>query len=67
MRLYLLGMPDHCGTAFPPRCHMEVKLDSLETERECLIEMCPKDKRNAYQDGKEETLIDPDHLQPSSG
>jgi hypothetical protein len=57
VRLYLLGMPDHCGTAFPPRCNTEMKLDSLETEREYLIEMCPKDKRDAYQDGKEETLI----------
>ncbi len=57
VRTYLLGIPDHNGAAFPPRCDMEVKLDVLETEREYLIEMCPKDKRNAYQDGKEETLI----------
>jgi hypothetical protein len=54
---YLLGMPDANGEAFPPRCDMEAKLDSLETEREYLIEMCPKDKRDTYQDGKEETLI----------
>ena len=57
VRTYLLGMPDTNGEAFPPRCDMEAKLDSLETEREYLIEMCPKDKRDAYQDGKEETLI----------
>ena len=57
VRLYLMGMPDHNGTAFPPRCDMEVKLDTLETEREYLIEMCPKDKRDAYQEGKEEQLI----------
>jgi hypothetical protein len=36
---------------------MEAKLDALETEREYLIEMCPKDKRDAYQEGKEEQLI----------
>ena len=57
VRLYLMGMPDHNGAAFPPRCDMEAKLDSLETEREYLIEMCPKDKRDAYQEGKEEQLI----------
>jgi hypothetical protein len=57
VRLYLMGMPDHNGAAFPPRCDMEVKLDTLETEREYLIEMCPKDKRDAYQEGKEEQLI----------
>jgi len=57
VRIYLLGMPDHNMAAFPPRCNMEEKLDALEAEREYLIEMCPKDKRDAYQDGKEETLI----------
>jgi hypothetical protein len=57
VRLFLLGVPDHGGAAFPPRCDMVVKLDSLETEREYIIEMFPKDKRDAYQDGKEETLI----------
>jgi hypothetical protein len=57
VRLYLMGMPDQNGAAFPPRCDMEVKLDSLETEREYLIEMCPKDKRDADQEGKEEQLI----------
>jgi hypothetical protein len=36
---------------------MEVKLDALETEREYLIEMCPKDKRDNYQDGTEQTLV----------
>ncbi len=57
VRVYLLGMPDHNGAAFPPRCNMEDKLDALEAEREYLIEMCPKDKRDTYQDGKEEQLI----------
>ncbi len=57
VRLYLLGIPDHNGVAFPPRCNMETKLDSLEMEREYLIELCPKDKRETYQDGKEETLM----------
>jgi hypothetical protein len=36
---------------------MEIKLDELEAEREYLIEMYPKNKRDAYQDGKEETMI----------
>ena len=57
VRTYLLCMPDANGDAFPPRCDMEAKLDTLETEREYLIEMCPKDKRDEYQDGKEETLV----------
>ena len=54
---YILGLPDANGEAFPPRCDMEAKLDQLEKERENLIEMCPKDKRDGYQDGSEETLI----------
>ncbi len=52
-----LGLPDANGETFPPRCDMEAKLDELEKERENLIEMCPKDKRDGYQDGSEETLI----------
>jgi len=29
----------------------------LETEREYLLEMCPKDKRDTYEDAKEHTLV----------
>jgi hypothetical protein len=36
---------------------MEAKLDALEAEREYLIEMCPKERRNDYEDGKETTLV----------
>ena len=54
---YLLGMPGKDGEMFPPRCNMETKLDKLETEREYLVEMCPKDKRDSYEDGKEHTLV----------
>ncbi len=36
---------------------MELKLDTLKTEREYLIEMCPKDKRDTYQEGTEQTLV----------
>ncbi len=50
-------MPDDNGEAFPPRCDMELKLDTLETEREYLIEMCPNDKRDTYQEGTEQTLV----------
>ena len=54
---YLLGMPGKDGEMFPPRCNMETKLDKLETERDYLMEMCPKDKRDTYEDGKEHTLV----------
>ena len=57
VRLYLLGMPDPNGVAFPPRVDIEAKLDALEEEREYLLEMCPKELRDTYDDGKEETLI----------
>ena len=58
VRLYLLGMPDpKTKLAFPPRCNMEDKLDRLEQEREYLLDMCPKDKRENYEDGKESTLV----------
>ena len=57
VRRYLLGMPDpKTGEAFPPRCDMEAKLDELEAEREYLLEMCPKDQRDTYEDGKITTL-----------
>ncbi len=56
-RIYLLGMPGKDGEVFPPRCNMETKLDLLETEREYLLEMCPKDKRDTYEDAKEHTLV----------
>jgi hypothetical protein len=50
---YLEGMPDpKTGEVFPPRCVMEDKLDALEKEREFLVDMCPKDKRDTYEDGK---------------
>jgi hypothetical protein len=57
VRLYLLGMPDSNGAAFPPRVDIEAKLDALEEEREYLLEMCPSELRDTYDDGKEETLI----------
>ena len=58
IRKYLLGMPDEkTGEAFPPRCDMEQKLDELEAEREYLLEMCPRDQRDTYEDGKEHTLV----------
>ncbi len=41
VRLYLLGMPDSHGIAFPPRGDIEAKLDTLEEEREYLLDMCP--------------------------
>jgi hypothetical protein len=56
-KVYLLGMPDKDDEVFPPRCNMETKLDKLETEREFLLEMCPKDKRDTYDTGKECTLV----------
>jgi hypothetical protein len=54
--IFLEGMPDSSGLAFPPRVNMEDKLDSLEAEREYLIDMCPKDKQDEYEIGKESTL-----------
>jgi hypothetical protein len=56
-RIYLLGMPGPTGEVFPPRCNMEEKLDSLETERDFLLDMCPKDKHDTYEAGKETTLV----------
>jgi hypothetical protein len=56
-RIYLLGMPNSSGEAFPPRCNIEDKLDSLEAEREFLLELCPMDKRDTYEEGKESTLV----------
>ena len=55
-RVYLEGMPDANGVAFPPRVNMEEKLDTLEAEREYLLDMCPNDKRDGYEEGKETTL-----------
>ena len=57
VRLYLLGMPDSNGVAFPTRVNIETKLDTLEEEREYLLDMCPSELRASYEDGKEETLI----------
>ena len=58
VRNYHLGMPDpKTGEAFPPRCDIEAKLDALEAEREYLIDMCPRDQRKDYEDGKETTLV----------
>ncbi len=50
-------MPDSNGEVFPPMINMENKLDKLETEREFLLEMCPKDKSDTYDTGKESTLV----------
>jgi hypothetical protein len=55
-RIYLEGMPDSSGVAFPPRVNVEDKLDTLEAEREYLLDMCPKDKIEEYDVGKETTL-----------
>ena len=58
VRKYHLGMPDaKSGEPFPPRCDMEAKLDALEAEREYLVEMCPREQRETYEDGKESTLV----------
>jgi hypothetical protein len=57
-KVYLLGMPDSNGEVFPPRI-MENKLDKLETEREFLLEMYPKDKRDTYDTGKESVYLSP--------
>jgi len=57
VKYYLEGMPcPKTGLVFPPRCNMEDKLNALEKEREYLVDMCPKDKRDHYEDGKETTL-----------
>jgi hypothetical protein len=56
VRLYLLGIPDTNGVAFPPRVDIEAKLDALEEEREYLLEMCPAELRDTYEDGKEGDL-----------
>jgi hypothetical protein len=55
-RVYLLGLPNSSGEPFPPRCNMEDKLDSLEEEREYLLDLCPVDKQDQYEEGKETTL-----------
>jgi hypothetical protein len=54
---YLAGMPNANGEVFPPRCNMEDKLNALEKEREFLLDMCPKDKQDTYDNGKETTLV----------
>ncbi len=54
---YLAGMPNSNGEVFPPRCNMEDKLNALEKEREFLLDMCPKDKQDTYDNGKETTLV----------
>jgi hypothetical protein len=56
-RVYLLGLPNSSGEAFPSRCNIEDKFDALEEEREYLLEMCPLDKRDFYEEGKETTLV----------
>jgi hypothetical protein len=46
--VYLLGMSNAAGEAFPPRCNMEDELDTLEEEREYLLDMCPVDRQETY-------------------
>ena len=53
---YLAGMPNTNGDVFPPRCNMEDKLNALEKEREFLLDLCPKDKQDSYDNGKETML-----------
>ena len=55
--IYLAGMPNSNGGVFPPRCQMEDKLNALEREREFLLDLCPKDKQEHYESGKETTLV----------
>ncbi len=53
VRNYHLELPDpKTGEFFPPRCDMVAKLDALEAEREFLVEMCPVELRDQYEDGK---------------
>ncbi len=60
IRKYLLGMPEEkSGKAFPTRCDMEQKLDELEAEREYLLEMCPKEQRETYEDGQDHPEVSP--------
>ncbi len=54
---YLAVMPNANGEVFPPRCNMEDKLNALEKEREYLLEMCPKDKRDGHENGQESKLV----------
>ena len=54
---YLAGMPNDNGEVFPPRCNMEDKLNAMEKEREYLLEMCPKDKQDSYENGQESKLV----------
>ncbi len=56
-RIYLLGMPNSAGEAFPPRCNIEDKLDALEAKRAFLLDLCPLDKQDTYDEGKESTLV----------
>jgi hypothetical protein len=55
--IYLTGMPNSNGEVFPPRCNMVDKLNALEKEREFLMDMCPKDKQDSYNNGKESMLV----------
>ena len=45
------------GPAFPPGCDIEVKLSEMYAEWRRLIAMCPPDKRDQYEHGKETTLV----------
>ncbi len=54
--IYLAGMPNSNGEVFPPRCNLVDKLNALEKEREFLMDMCPKDKQDSYENGKESML-----------
>ncbi len=40
-RVYLLGLPNSSGERFPLRRNIEDKLNSLEEEREYLLDLCP--------------------------
>ena len=52
------GMPKTNGAmAFPANVHMANKLRELEAERVALWKMCPPDKRDKYEYGKEATLV----------
>jgi hypothetical protein len=50
-------MPNSNGEVFPPRCNLVDKLNALEKEREFLMDMCPKDKQDSYENGKESMLV----------
>ncbi len=54
--IYLVDAQFKRGSV-PPPCNMVDKLNVLEREREFLMDMCPKDKQDSYDNGKESMLV----------